>query len=105
MADFKELVNTLQNPGDDGLPETIYDDLMSSYDHDTSTRDAKIAELTELNTTTAAEVESLKAKNHDLYVMLPPPADGDTGSNGDTVEEVQGVDSLFESPVDYDESE
>jgi hypothetical protein len=29
--DFNELVALLRNPGDDGLPETIYDDLTSSY--------------------------------------------------------------------------
>lgn len=104
MADFKELVNTLQNPGDDGLPETIYDDLMSTYDHDTTTRDAKINDLSEKHAAAMAEVEALKVKNHDLYTMIPAE-DGDTGSNGDTVVEVQGVDSLFESPVDYDESE
>lgn len=99
--DMRELVEQLRNPGDDGLPETIYDDLLSAHDHEVSTRDAKINQLTEDHTASLAEIEALKAKNWDLSNLLPP-VDGDTDGSQREEEtvEVSGIDSLFEHPLD-----
>lgn len=99
---FNDNLERLRNPGEDGLPETIYDDLLADYTHDTSTRDAKIAELSESHAASLAEVERLKAANYDLHNLIPP-ADGETESSGDTVEEVQGIESLFEIPTTEDD--
>ena len=94
--DFAELIAQLRNPGDDGLPDTIYDDLSASYQlavdggaAGISDRDATIAAL-------QAEIASLKALNFDL--LMGSDNDGDSDGDGDTGPETDAVptiDSLF----------
>lgn len=96
--DFEELLSKLQNPGDDGLPETIYDDLRASHTGivESSTaalseRDASIADLT-------SQVESLKAKNWDLYTQVQAAGDTAPTEEPETVEgEDLTIDDLFKS--------
>lgn len=80
MADFEELMNSLQNAGEDGPGETIYDDLRASYNDRVSAGDAKVAELTASNETANAEIGRLKAHNYDLLTQVqrgnPPTVNG-----------------------------
>lgn len=100
MGRFEDLIEQGRNPGDDGLPETWYDDLYGAHSEELSIRDAKINETSEAHAAALAEVEALKAKNWDLQSLIPPQ-DGDSGENSsnDDVVEVGGIDSLFENPV------
>lgn len=65
---FDELIEKLKNPGDEALPENIYDDLTEEYkivltgsQETIRTRDEKIAKLEKDNAT-------LKSKNYDLLI-------------------------------------
>lgn len=95
--DFNELVALLRNPGDDGLPETIYDDLTSSYNlaveggaASLSASEAEVASLRE-------EVSRLKALNFDLLMAAggeksdDEPTDEPTDPIGET-----SIDDLFD---------
>ena len=95
--DFNELVALLREPGEDGLPESIYDDLMSSYNlavdggaASVAERDATIAELT-------ADVARLKALNFDLLMAAGETTDTDNTDNAesDLVDEPT-IDDLFD---------
>jgi hypothetical protein len=70
MADFEELLNALRNPGEEGPGETIYDDLNAAYNDRVSAGDAKVAELSTANETSAAEIARLKAHNYDLLASV-----------------------------------
>lgn len=70
MAEFEELLNALRNPGEDGPGETIYDDLNAAYNDRVSAGDAKVAELSTANETSAAEIARLKAHNYDLLTSI-----------------------------------
>lgn len=95
--DFNELVALLRNPGDDGLPETIYDDLTSSYNlaveggaASLAASEAEVASLRE-------EVSRLKALNFDLLM-----AAGGEKSEDETTDETTepigetSIDDLFD---------
>lgn len=97
MATFDELLAALTDPGDDGVPDTVYDDLRSVYNDDLTTRDAKITELSEANAEHLAEIERLKAKNWDVVSQIQ--RDGDESENNDPndAETVEGgIETLFE---------
>jgi hypothetical protein len=80
MADFEELLTALQNPGEDGPGETIYDDLRASYNDRVSAGDAKVAELTASGEASTAEISKLKSHNYDLLQQVqrgnPPTVNG-----------------------------
>ena len=83
MADFSELMAMLVNPGEDGAPETIYDDLSASYTDATSTRDAKITETSSALEAALTELNRVKAMNYDLLIA----AEGDNSANSSNNEE------------------
>lgn len=70
MASFEDHLNTLRNAGEDGPGETIYDDLNAAYNDRVSAGDAKVAELTTANESSAAEIARLKAHNYDLLASV-----------------------------------
>lgn len=80
--DIEELINSLQNPGDEGPSETIYDDLRAAHtaslDSATEGANAKIADLTTTNEQANTEIERLKLKNWELFEQIPKAGDDDT---------------------------
>lgn len=79
--DFSELLALLQNPGEDGLSPTIYDDLSAAYTNDMSTRDAKIeVQGTDL-AAAQAEILALKAMNYDLLMAAGIDNSGESGDD------------------------
>lgn len=96
MSRFDELMNAIRNPGDDGVPDTIYDDLTAEYNtafegytENSREKDETIAHLN-------GEVSRLKSANYDLLtkVQTGSPIDSsDVGDNGD--DEVPTIESLF----------
>jgi len=94
--DFAELLAALQNPGDEGLSPTVYDDLSIVYGDDVGSRDAKIEELNAGIQAREAEISRLKVLNYDLLMSSPGevPADDNESDNDSTPD--SGVDSLFD---------
>ena len=96
---FDELLALLREPGEDGLPETIYDDLSASY---TTVVDGGAAALTaqqDVNEAATAElvaeIARLKALNFDLLMA----AGTETETKTETETESDGepsIDSLFD---------
>ncbi len=91
MADFSELLTQLTNPGEDGIPPTIYDDLSASYTDATSTRDAKITETSGALEAALAEINRVKAMNYDL-LMAAGVADGENSGNNEPDNDVDNDD-------------
>lgn len=101
--DFESLLAMLVNPGEDGPPESIYDDLGASYTDATSTRDAKIGESDALIAELTAELQKTKAMNYDLMIaaVAEPEETGDDGDNTDSSDdEIGDDDDFFESDKD-----
>lgn len=106
--DFEELLALLREPGEDGVPDTIYDDLSLAHGNALSTRDAKISELdASIAETLAAhedalmakdsEISKLKAANYDLLTSMPDNSDSDgDGDNDNGDSDTGGIDDLFE---------
>lgn len=99
--DFEQLIAMLRNPGEDGLPDTIYDDLSASYTEATSTANA--AATTANNRVAELELALLKAKadNWDLTQMLPvaesqEPDNNDSNDSDDDSDDVGDDDDFFE---------
>ena len=67
--DFESLIAALRNPGEDGIPETIYDDLSASYTELGSTSGAKVAEHEATIAQLSAELSAAKAHNYDLLMQ------------------------------------
>lgn len=97
--DFDELLAKLRDPGEDGAPETIYDDIASTYNHAIETRDAKISEQEKAVLEREAEISALKSANYDLMMATTSSGDDDGSSDDDDTgeDEPAGVDDLFES--------
>lgn len=104
--DFEQLIAMLRNPGDDGIPETIYDDLSASYTDATSTRDAKISETSSAVEELTAELLRVKAMNYDLLIAAGvdnSDESGDDESNSDSdsdSDEIGDDDDFFEKKED-----
>lgn len=84
--DFESLISTLMSPPEDGLPDTIYDDLRATYADASGRADsaaAKIEALTAENTSMIEEISRLKAANYDLLTAVPSP-DNTSSSDGDS---------------------
>ena len=100
MAELEELLNQLQNPGDDGVPDTIYDDIRATHngalESTQSTAQAKIDELNAAYEASVAENSRLKAANWDLFEQIPKAGD-DEPDDGPTEEETsqQTLDDLI----------
>lgn len=95
--DFAELMAILTNPGDEGIPDTIYDDLSTSHSDAVGGRDAKIVEMDNQIQALTGEVSRLKSQNYDLLMSVPGEGSGETESDeGESDDSPEGVDSLFE---------
>jgi hypothetical protein len=100
MADIEELLGQLQNPGDDGVPDTIYDDIRAAHtgalEATQSTAQAKIDELVAAHEATQAEVNRLKAANWDLFEQIPKAGDETPGDDTEeTIHDQQTLDDLI----------
>lgn len=94
---FEDLINKMKEPGEDGIPETIYDDLTGLYAGATSLNDSSQAKIAELDATNAAlldQINKLKTHNYDLLMSVADksndapvendaPADDDNGTFDD----------------------
>ena len=105
--DFEALINAVQNPGEGGVPPTIYDDIRATYQgvqDQFSSAQAKIGELTESNTTLAEQLNAMKAANYDLLTQVnaqsAPEKNEDSGDSdsddSDDDEDDGGIDAFFE---------
>lgn len=104
--DFEALINAVQNPGEGGVPPTIYDDIRATYQgvqDQFSSAQAKIGELTESNTTLAEQLNAMKAANYDLLTQVnaqsaPEKSEGNADSDdgdSDDEEDDGGIDAFF----------
>lgn len=103
--DFEALINAVQNPGEGGVPPTIYDDIRATYQgvqDQFSSAQAKIGELTESNTTLAEQLNAMKAANYDLLTQVNAQSapeksegDGDGDSDNDDDEDDGSIDAFF----------
>lgn len=99
--DFEQLMGILRDPGPDGLPGTIYDDLTAAYQDATTTRDAKIGEMSDVVQSYESEISRLKAMNYDLLIASgagqqnSDSDDGDSDDDGDDESDTITTDSLF----------
>jgi hypothetical protein len=97
--DFREYVETLRNPPEDGVPTSIYDDLTKAWDDFSTGSEAKVSELQTRTKEYESEISRLKAKNYDLLMATA----GDNGSDSendndeDNKSDSHGIDSLFGS--------
>lgn len=109
--DFEALINAVQNPGEGGVPPTIYDDIRATYQgvqDQFSSAQAKIGELTESNTTLAEQLNAMKAANYDLLTQVNAQStpekkeapDGDSSEEGEDDEDDGGIDAFFEKRDD-----
>lgn len=106
--DFEGLLQSLINPGEEGAPETIYDDLRAAYNTVKDKADsagAKISELTDSNSALSKTVDGLKSKNYDLLEAIGAGGDnaGDDESHGDDTSDADDGDdgsiaSFFSKP-------
>lgn len=87
MADFNELLSTLRNPGDEGAPETIYDDLSAAYNDRISSADAKISQESEARAAAEAELQRVRAHNYELLLGNPATVTNGVRQEQDTPEE------------------
>nr|DAV00905.1 MAG TPA: hypothetical protein [Caudoviricetes sp.] len=109
--DFEALINAVQNPGEGGVPPTIYDDIRATYQgvqDQFSSAQAKIGELTESNSTLAEQLNAMKAANYDLLTQVnaqsaPEKSEdngGDSSDDSDDEEDDGGIDAFFEKRDD-----
>lgn len=99
---FSDLFGMLVEPGEDGIPDTLYDDLSQAHLDEIGGRDAKIAEVTTQLEAANAEISRLKMQNYDLLMAIPVDGEdngdsADDSDGGDSDESDGGVDSLFEN--------
>ena len=106
---FEDLISALMNPGEEGVPETIYDDLRGAYSgvsERANSADAKIAALTESNESLLSEIATLKAKNYDLLMSVSSDNSGDNIETDDGEDdEPAGVDDLISYDDDDDKDD
>ena len=106
--DFEALINAVQNPGEGGVPPTIYDDIRATYQgvqDQFSSAQAKIGELTESNSTLAEQLNAMKAANYDLLTQVnaqsaPEKSEGDGDPDDDDDEDDGSIDAFFEKRDD-----
>lgn len=95
--EFNELLALLREPGEDGLPESIYDDLSSSYALAVEGGAASVAAIQSQYDEAVAEIARLKAMNFDLLTAVAADDSTDDGELDPT--EPPGdvsIDSLFD---------
>jgi hypothetical protein len=97
--DFHELINTLREPGEDGPPPSIYDDLTQAYSSTAQLAEGASAKATELQTRIQeyeSEISRLKSTNYDLLMS----SQGDNSGEGEDKNQnhdvgSNGIDDLF----------
>lgn len=95
--DFNELVALLREPGEDGLPESIYDDLTSSYNLAVEGGASRLAESEAAAAELVAEVARLKALNFDLLMAAGgETSTEDDNDNDNDSNDTPSIESLFE---------
>ena len=98
--DVEDLLALLENPGENEIPPTIYDDLRGAFNGMNEGSAAKVAELTATIEALTADNSRLKAHNYDL-LTAPPVSDGepaDSEGDSDTTETLENdttIDDLF----------
>ena len=104
--DFESLIAMMRNPGEDGIPETIYDDLSASYTEMSSTSGAKVEEQNALIAQLSAELTAAKAHNYDLLLQTgansapEPEAEEPEAENPDDPDSIGDDDDFFEKKDD-----
>lgn len=102
MATLEELLALAKNPGEAGIPDTIYDDMEFAYQDMVAAaaqeRDGATAKIQELE----GQLSALKAHNYELLMASGNTGDdansgGDGGSDGEEDESAEtiSVDDLF----------
>lgn len=105
---FDDLINLMMNPGDDGVPDTIYDDLRTSHgDEVTQATDSASAKVAELMTTIeelTGEINRLKVSNWELFEQIPKAGDdepdNDDNNDNDEDEDDPDLDDLLSEDDD-----
>ena len=101
---FEEMLETLRNPGENGIPENFADQLAETYRNDLSIRDAAVTEREERLTAAQAaqaerdsEIQRLKAFNYDLIRTAPKTGEKPDNDNANQDDDgPRGIASLFE---------
>lgn len=98
---FKELLELLRNPPEDGLPADLADQLQTAYDGDVATYTSSATNaLSQLQgmqeKLTAAEAAKQVAQEHNAKLLKSIPAYGDNDNPGDSDTDDDG-DDPFES--------
>ena len=91
--DFHNMIDAIQNPSEEGIPEGIYDDLRGAYDSLQGNFDAaseKIKSLTDENTGFKDQISDLKSKSYDLMTQIG--LKNDDNGNDDSSAQVNGPD-------------
>lgn len=102
--DFEELLALLQSPPEDGLPETVYDDITGLYNGAVERgdgADARIAQFEQQLAEKEAEITALKARNYELLEQVgSTPAEPETSPEDVLPDESEGIESLFDDTED-----
>lgn len=98
--DFDELLEIGRNPGDDGHPEDLWDQLAGAHNDSLTIRDSAYTELDGKLSASAARVTELQAHNYRLMMQLEgdkvedPETDADNSGEPFTGNDT-GVDSIW----------
>lgn len=102
MASFTEILQQFKEPGEEGLRDTIYDDLVAAHTEEISIREEKINQESSRVQEYESEISRLKAANYDLLTSAGNST-GDQGGDGSGNEPDEddgsvtgGTDELFE---------
>jgi len=99
---FEELIALLQNPGDDGLPETIYDDLSASYNGMAEGGAAKVAQLEEALAEATTKLTGVMAHNYELLTAVQVGNPEDVSGDLDEVNEGDEDAVTFDDLISYE---
>ena len=94
---FSELLQALQNPGDEGVPDTIYDDLTTEYNTVVEGGAARAAEHESVVAQMSEEIARLKALNFDLLVAAGSEEAPETPGDEPDDAPAPSIDDLFDS--------
>lgn len=97
--DVEDLLALLENPGDNEIPPTIYDDLRGAYSAMNEGSAAKVAELNATIEALTADNQRLKAHNYEL-LTVPPVSDNE---NGESPEDEDNTDVVDDSNTTIDD--
>lgn len=117
MATVQELLQLIMEPPETGVPDTIYDDLNTSYTEEvsglTTAAETSANEYEQALAAKDAEISRLKAANYDLLIAsqsaIVEDDEGDTGDAGeaddagDEDDENISIDDLYKNNDEDDE--